>query len=69
MNKYKYAELHGKIISRYGTLAAFADALEINKNSVSNKLSGRTPWKEREISKSCELLSISPVDVAFYFLL
>ena len=69
MNKYKYSELHGKIISRYGTLAAFADALEINKNSVSNKLSGRTPWKEREISKTCELLMIAPVDVAYYFLI
>lgn len=69
MNKYKYAELHGKIISRYGTIAAFAKALEINKNSVANKLSGRTPWKEREIAKSCELLSINPAEIATYFLL
>jgi hypothetical protein len=69
MNKYKYSELHGKIIGTYGTLANFAKALEINKNSVTNKLTGRTPWKEPEITKICTLLSIPPSDVAIYFLL
>ena len=34
MNKYKYSELHGKIIATYGTLASFAEAIFTNATAV-----------------------------------
>ena len=69
MNKYKYNELHGKIIAKFGTLGAYANALKIHPNSVTNKLTGDTPWKEREISKTRELLGFSESETTLYFLL
>ena len=69
MNKYKYNELHGKIIAKFGTLGPFADALEISYCSVLNKLVGRTPWKTKEIKKISELLNFTAEDTSLYFLM
>ena len=69
MNKYKYNELHGKIIAKFGTLGEYAKCINISSLSVANKLTGKTPWKQIEIQKTAELLNFSAEDTAFYFLL
>ena len=69
MNKYKYAELHGKIIAKFGTLTAYAKEMNLNANSVTNKLMGRTPWKQKEITETSKALNFNAEETALYFLL
>jgi len=63
----KYPKVNGKIAEVYGTRTRYAVALGISINSLCNKLNGKTPWKEREIAKSCELLNIPKEDIGIYF--
>ena len=55
---YDYSKLKGKIVEVYGTQEAFAEALGINKGSLSNKLSGNADFKQKQIKQSIELLGI-----------
>ncbi len=64
---YDYSKLTGKIIEVFGTRDAFAKALGVTKESVSLKLKGKTPWKQIEIDKTCELLDIDKSDICIYF--
>lgn len=65
--KYDYSKLTGKIIEKFGTRDKFASALMISRDSVSLKLNGKTPWKQEEIDKTCELLDIDKSDIGIYF--
>lgn len=67
--KCKYPKLDGKITEMYGTRKNFAKALGVSENSIGNKMQGKTPWKQREIERSCALLEISIADVGIYFLM
>ena len=61
----KRAELKMLINTRYGSCAAFADALGVTRQTVSNVLSGRTT--PRNIPEWCDELEISPVDAYVFF--
>lgn len=65
----RYPKVDGKITELFGTRTRYAHALGISINSLSNKLNGKTPWKEREITTSCELLNIPKEEIGIYFLL
>lgn len=62
-----YRYLLGKIVAEYGQQKAFAAALGITKEELSNKMTGRTSWTKKNIRKACELLKISREDVGLYF--
>ena len=64
---YDYSKLNGKIIEKFGTRERFAKALGITNKSISEKLNNKTIWKQPEISKAMELLSISGEDIELYF--
>lgn len=64
---YDYSKLYGLIVEKYGTQAKFAKALGISERSLSLKLTGKRPWKQPQISRSCELLGISDIDLQLYF--
>jgi len=64
---YRYDDLVGKIIAKFGTRAAFAKAMHISAESLSMKLNGKRFFDQREISRACELLDISDEDVTKYF--
>lgn len=65
--RYDYSKLTGKIIEVFGTRDAFAIALGITKESVTLKLKGKTPWKQVEIDKTCDLLNLGKGDIGLYF--
>ena len=65
----KYPKVNGKITELYGTRTRYAQVLGISLDSLCNKLNGKTPWKEREITASCKLLGISKEEISIYFLL
>ena len=64
---YDYSKLEGKIIEKFGTRESFAKDLGITTKSIYDKLNNKTIWKQPEISKAMDLLSISGKDIELYF--
>ena len=63
----KYRKLRGKIKEVFGTLKAFAEAMDMDTASISMRLSDRIAWKREEIEKSCKVLHIPIEEVYLYF--
>ncbi len=64
---YDYSKLEGRIVEKFSTRENFAKSLGITAKSISEKLNNKTIWKQPEISKAIELLSISGEDIESYF--
>ena len=64
---YNYAKLLGRIVEKVGTQGNFAEKMGLSERSVSLKLNGRVGWKQSEITKACEVLSINDEDIPAYF--
>ncbi len=58
--------LKQRIIEKYGTQKAFADALGVNKSTVNRYLSGRE-WRGTTMLKAARLLDIPAEEVDAYF--
>ncbi|HDF4927721.1 TPA: DUF739 family protein, partial [Staphylococcus aureus] len=55
---FDYSALIGRIIEKYGNRYAFAYAIGLSERSLSLKLNDKIGWRDSEIAKACELLSI-----------
>ena len=64
---YDYSKLEGKIIEKFGTRESFAKESGITAKSIYDKLNNKTIWKQPEISKAMDLLSIPGEDIELYF--
>ena len=64
---YDYSKLEGRIVEKFSTRENFAKSLGVTTKSISEKLNNKTIWKQPEISKAMELLSISGKDIELYF--
>ena len=64
---YDYSRLLGRITERFGTQRRFAAEMEMSDHSMSKKLSGKMPWKQREIATACSLLGIRTDEIGIYF--
>lgn len=62
-----FGKLRELIKQKYGTLGAFADALGMNRTTLSLKLNGKLAWKSTEIEAVCNLLDIPMTLVGEYF--
>lgn len=67
MNGFKYEKLKKKIIDKYGSFSAFASAAGCTGACVSQKLSGRNQFKQKDIMHWCDLLDISKSGIPAYF--
>ena len=67
--KFDYSELRGRIIARYGSQKAFAEAYGISEMAMSKKLNGSIGITTDDIDKmsSDEYLCICPEDYHIYF--
>ena len=65
--RYDYSKLMGRIIEKYSTQSNFATAMELSEHSISLKLNCKVGWKQKEISKACDLLKISTKEIPNYF--
>lgn len=63
----EYAKLRGVIREKYKTEYAFAKALGVTRQTLGNKLSGRSDWSLREIEKAMQLLFLPVSSVCDYF--
>lgn len=64
---YNYAKLLGRIVEKVGTQSCFADKMGLSERSISLKLNGKVGWKQSEIAKACEVLSIRDDEIPSYF--
>lgn len=68
MKSYEYRKLKGRIVEKYGTMAAFAEALGLSKQSLSLKMTGKVGLSQEDIEQWSELLDIQQEDYGiFYF--
>lgn len=65
--KYSYAKLRGKIVEKFGTQDKFAEHLEISRQALSNKMTGKTGLSQEDIENWCEALDISFSEIGAYF--
>lgn len=62
-----YAKLRGKIKEVFGTIEAFAAAMNRDVSTISMKLNNKAAWKREDIEKACEILGIPIEEVHLYF--
>lgn len=65
--KFDYSKLRGRIKEIFGTQDNFADALNMGRVSLSQRLTGKLEFTQEEIMKSCELLEFDPSEIPSYF--
>lgn len=62
-----YSKLKGRIIEKYGTRTAFAEAIGITMESLSRRLNNGSNFRTEEYVKACDLLDIPPKEMHLYF--
>ena len=62
-----YGKLRELIRKTYDTIGNFADAMGMNRSTLSNKLNGISAWTQDEIEKACKMLGIPMSEVYDYF--
>lgn len=62
-----YSKLRGKIKEVFGTQDAFAQAMGMDRSTLSLKLNNKSEWTMTEIEKACCLLGIPINEVYLYF--
>lgn len=62
-----YAKLRGRIVEKFGTQGAFAEAMEWREALLSAKLNNKSEWTFAEVMKVCELLEIPLSEAHLYF--
>lgn len=64
---YNYSKLLGRITEKLSTRACFSEKMGLSERTISLKLNGKIGWKQEEIIKACEILSIDAQDIPEYF--
>lgn len=64
---YKTDKLQSRIIEKFGTQAAFAEALGMDKTTLSRLLSEGREWKGSKMMKAVEVLEIPAEEIVSYF--
>lgn len=64
---FEYNKLRGRIVEKYGTQAKFAQELGISSTAMSEKMTGKTTFSQRDIEKWRQLLDIDSEDIGKYF--
>lgn len=65
--QYIYRKLRARIVEKYGTLQAFADAAGITLVTVSRKMNCQSGFSQEDIKKWADLLGIAVSDYGEYF--
>lgn len=62
-----YSKLKGKIIEKYKTQSAFAEAMNLSNRTISLKLKGKIDFNQKDIVKAVELLELDEFEIPIYF--
>ena len=64
---YNYNKLKGKIVEKFGTQLAFAQAMGLSERSISLKMNNKVPFTQPEISKAIAILELNDNEIQSYF--
>lgn len=64
---FEYNKLRGRIVEKYGTQAKFAQELGISPTAMSEKMTGKTMFSQKDIDQWRKLLDIDSDDIGIYF--
>lgn len=64
---FDYSKLKGRIKEVYDTQENFIKALGIGRSTLSQRLNNQSQFSQKEILKTCELLSIDKSKINDYF--
>lgn len=67
---FDFSELCGRIITRYGSYAKFAEDIGMSRAQLSERLNNKRQFKPDEICLICspDVLDIDPTEIGRYFL-
>lgn len=64
---YDYSKLNGKIVEVCNNRYSFAKEMGWSTNTLSIRLNNKAPWRQQDIEKAVDVLSIDRNDIADYF--
>lgn len=64
---FNYNKLKGRIVEKYGTQGAFAEAMNVSERTLSKKLTGKGFFTQGEMALAVELLDIPEAEINVYF--
>lgn len=67
MDRFNYSALLGLIKERGYTQEQLSNATQICPSQLSLKLNGKAQFKQRDIARIVDVLSIQPCDIGRYF--
>lgn len=62
-----YSKLIGRIIEKFGSRGAFAEAIGMTMDALSRRLNKGASFRPDEYIKACDLLDIQPKEMHLYF--
>lgn len=62
-----YSKLIGRIIEKFGSRTAFAEAMGMKTEALSRRLNNKANFQTEEYIKASELLDIQPKEFYVYF--
>lgn len=65
--EFDYSKLIGRIIEKLGTRRMYGELLGVSHTTLYDKLGNRTPFTQKEIFKSAEILEIPHEQITQYF--
>lgn len=65
--KFDFSKLRGRIIEKYGTQTAFAQAFGVSENTFSCKMNNKVRFNSKDIIKITKMLDISENEINEYF--
>lgn len=65
--RYDYRKLAGRIKEICGTQDNFADEMGMDRSTINQKLNNKSPFKQPEIDKACDILHIEALEIPVYF--
>ena len=67
MIQFDYSKLRGRIREVFGTQAKFANEMKITTATLSSKLNNAVEFKQGEMDRACDLLTIGASEIKDYF--
>ena len=64
---FDYSKLRGKIVEKFKSQGAFAEAFGVSENTFSLKMSNKVRFTSNDIIKIIEMLDIPQQEVGEYF--
>lgn len=64
---YNYSKLQGRIVEKFGNNCNFAIKMGLSERTISLKLNNKVDFRQKEITKACQLLNIPISKIQDYF--